>query len=456
LRVIVNGEMQLGELVLYDGDGTQMPTSALTVSENGAALFDEAETVPKKVSYRNGTYFDEVYHARTAYEHINGIAPYEISHPPLGKLIISIGVRLFGMTPFGWRFMGALLGVLMLPLLYTLLKCLFGNTLISVCGTVVFAFDFMHFVQTRIATIDSYAVFFILLMYLCFYLFLRSDKLGQPVWKSRLPLALAGLFFGIGCACKWTVLYGGIGLGVLWLMHWVGRLHTEGKTAQQAFWSNVRWCLLFFVAVPLFVYYISYTPYGTAVGLQGAKMYFSRDYLSIVLENQSYMLHYHSSLSSEHIYSSRWYEWLLDLRPMLYWVEKSEGISASIAAFVSPLLCWGGLASVGATAYLGVRRKDTRALFLVVGYLAQLLPWAFVSRTTFVYHYFACTVFLTLCLCYVLNYLREKGYCWKGFAWGISSASIGLFVVFYPILSGTAVSDSYQNFLRWLPKFWKF
>ncbi|MEG0895610.1 MAG: phospholipid carrier-dependent glycosyltransferase, partial [Oscillospiraceae bacterium] len=254
LRVIVNGEMQLGELVLYDGDGTQMPTSALTVSENGTALFDEAETVPKKVSYRNGTYFDEVYHARTAYEHINGIAPYEISHPPLGKLIISIGVRLFGMTPFGWRFMGALLGVLMLPLLYTLLKCLFGNTLISVCGTVVFAFDFMHFVQTRIATIDSYAVFFILLMYLCFYLFLRSDKLGQPAWKSRLPLALAGLFFGIGCACKWTVLYGGIGLGVLWLMHWVGRLHTEGKTAQQAFWSNVRWCLLFFVAVPLFVY----------------------------------------------------------------------------------------------------------------------------------------------------------------------------------------------------------
>ena len=59
----------------------------------------------------NSTYFDEIYHARTAYEHIHGIRPYENTHPPLGKILIGIRIRLFGMTPFGWRFIGTLLGV---------------------------------------------------------------------------------------------------------------------------------------------------------------------------------------------------------------------------------------------------------------------------------------------------------------------------------------------------------
>jgi predicted membrane-bound mannosyltransferase len=78
-------------------------------------------------------------HARTAYEHIRGIYPYEITHPPLGKLILGLGIRLFGMTPFGWRFMGTLFGVLMLPILYCFLKNLFGKTAVSVCGTLLFA-----------------------------------------------------------------------------------------------------------------------------------------------------------------------------------------------------------------------------------------------------------------------------------------------------------------------------
>ena len=62
--------------------------------------------MPEYQSYLNSTYFDEIYHARTACENIEGVYPYEISHPPLGKLIIAIGIELFGMTPFGWRFSG--------------------------------------------------------------------------------------------------------------------------------------------------------------------------------------------------------------------------------------------------------------------------------------------------------------------------------------------------------------
>ena len=196
---------------------TDTPVVAAVTSQGPGAelLTDEQDVVPLETTYKNSTYFDEIYHARTAYEHILGLEPYENTHPTLGKLIISLGIRLFGMNPFGWRFMGALFGVLMLPVLYHLLKQLFGRTRLAFAGTVLFAFDFMHFTQTRIATIDTYAVFFLLLMYDAMVVFLKGD-VGRDSWKRLLPpLLVCGVFTGLGIAAKWTAVYGALGLAGL-------------------------------------------------------------------------------------------------------------------------------------------------------------------------------------------------------------------------------------------------
>jgi dolichyl-phosphate-mannose-protein mannosyltransferase len=111
LRLVADGKVEMGELALYGADGKLIPVSALSYTPGAHQLFDEQALVAER-TYRNSTYFDEIYHARTAYENIHDIYPYEITHPPLGKIIISLGIRLFGMTPFGWRFMGTLFGVI--------------------------------------------------------------------------------------------------------------------------------------------------------------------------------------------------------------------------------------------------------------------------------------------------------------------------------------------------------
>ena len=90
--------------------------------------------------------------------------PYEYTHPPLGKDLMMIGIALFGMTPFGWRFMGTIMGILMVPVMYLLVKQLVKRTDLSFIGCFLMTFDCMHFTQTRIATIDSYAVLFIMVM----------------------------------------------------------------------------------------------------------------------------------------------------------------------------------------------------------------------------------------------------------------------------------------------------
>ena len=204
------GLLELGELALYSAVGeSRDPLGRLNVSpaplsaRNGTdltgitvsgadALFDEQDTVPAQSTWYNSAYFDEIYHARTALEHLEGVYPYEVSHPPLGKLIIGLGIRVFGMTPFGWRFMGTLFGVCMLPILYVFLKNLFGRTAVAACGTCLFAFDFMHLTQTRIATIDTYGVFFILLMYFFLYRYLTLPA-GTPFRRGPAPLSLRAL-----------------------------------------------------------------------------------------------------------------------------------------------------------------------------------------------------------------------------------------------------------------------
>ena len=435
IRITGSGGAELGELAVYDESGAMLP-----ITSDCPELCDEQALVPAEPSYLNSSYFDEIYHARTAWEHLRGIYPYEVSHPPLGKLLLSVGIALFGMTPFGWRFMGTLFGVLMLPIMYLFAKKLFGGRLVPFCCTAIFAADFMHFTQTRIATIDTYAVFFILLMYLFMWLFVSTDR-----WRY---LALSGLFFGLGAASKWTCLYAGAGLGVIWLIYWL----LKGKRADAgAFFKNVLFCLVFFVLLPGLIYYLAYWPYALAEGIRSP---FDRGYLNIVLENQKFMFTYHSGVTAEHPYASRWYYWILNIRPILYYLKYfPDGSRSSFGAWLNPALCWAGLLALFVLGYMALGRRDRKAGFLLIGYLAQLLPWVFIRRITFEYHYFPSSVFLILALGYVFSLMgrRER---WR--VLGLTGLCAGLFLLFYPALSGARVDNATASaLLQWLPT-WPF
>ncbi len=253
-----------------------------------SGMFDEQYHVPAQTYYMTEMYFDEVYHARTAFEHINHIPPYEITHPPLGKVFLSIGIQVFGMNPFGWRFMGTLFGVLLLPLMYLFAKRLFKQTLFAFIPTFLFAVDFMHFSQTRIATIDSYSLFFVMLMYYFMYRYTETNYNREPLGRTLIPLALCGISFGLGAATKWLCIYAGLGLAVLLFIQigkrWREYAYVEGVLAnaeqreamdpsKRGYFADIMhgftkrtfitllWCVLFFIVVPIIIYVMAYTPY---------------------------------------------------------------------------------------------------------------------------------------------------------------------------------------------------
>ena len=430
------------------------------IEASGSACFDEQELVPARKTHKNSTYFDEIYHARTAYEFIHGYNVYEWTHPPLGKVLISLGVRAFGMTPFGWRIAGTLFGILMIPAIYLFAKKMFGKTSVSAFCAVLFTFDFMHFAQTRIATIDVYITFFIILMYAFMLMYYRMSFYDTDFKKTLIPLGLCGISFGLGAASKWTGLYAGAGLAILFFMTLYKRYEeycyakstpdgeTDGISHSyiiDAFpkyaKSTILFCVLMFVIVPLGIYVASYIPYMSCngTGLKG------------VIDNQSGMLRYHKGVTATHSFSSEWYKWPIMYRPIWFYSGKvSDTIKEGISSFGNPLVWWAGIPAFFYVAYIAFVKKERSALFLTIGYLAQLLPWIPVTRVTFIYHYFPCVPFVVMMLGYSANKLladKKRG------VWimaGYALAAVILFAMFYPVLSGYPVSVDYvKNFLKW-------
>lgn len=468
--------LELGELALYDEQNRLITGNDLAqTDENAALLFDEQNTIPAQPSWYNSSYFDEIYHPRTALEHMRNIYPYEITHPPLGKLFMSLGIQLFGMTPFGWRFIGTLFGVGMVPLLYVFMKNLFGKTLIAVCGTALFTFDFMHLTQTRIATIDTYGVFFILAMYFFMYRYLTLPP-GTSFAKGALPLFLSGLMWGIGAASKWTVIYGAAGLAVLYFIGLYFKWRDwprEAGALPFAPWliKTLLFSVLCFVVIPGVIYTLSYIPYASAQGEVTVP-----SVIKAMVENQKYMLNYHKGVNEPHGYSSRWYQWIVDGRPILYYLDSNQaastGLKTAFGAFNNPIVSWAGLLAIltlifrplvdwirrrrgGATP--GLSALDGKALFILVGYFSQLVPWMLIFRTTFAYHYFPSMLFLTLALAYVMDGLIERApEGWRWAVFGLTGSAVAAYAAFYPVLIGLTVPAWYTtNFLRWLPS-WPF
>ncbi len=408
-------------------------------------------------------YFDEIYHARTAYEYLHGLYSYENTHPPLGKILISVGIRLFGMTPFGWRIIGTLFGIAMVPIVYLFGKRFTKSTPAAALVCTLFAFDFMHFTQTRIATIDVYVTFFVILMYVFMYKYVCLSFYDTPLRKTLVPLGASGVCMGLGIACKWTGIYAGAGLAVIFFATLYRRTREyryaqsdpDGSTLGisharilKTFIPNVKktvlFCVVFFGCIPALIYLLSYLPFkdGTNNGL-----------LARAVENQKLMFGYHSSLDATHAYSSAFYEWPVMVRPIWYFSGiVSDTVREGISAFGNPLVWWSGIPAFLYILYLTTIKKDRYAAFLTVGYLAQYLPWFFVTRITFIYHYFPSVFFVVMMIVYSLmqygKRLSPRRLVILMSLYGL--AVLALFILFYPVLSGQPVEAAFvDKWLRW-------
>ena len=431
--VLMEGEADFCEVVCLDRDGQViLPIN----SADYPLLFDEQDLFRNPATYYDGTMFDEVYHGRTAYEFLHELPIYENTHPPLGKSIISIGIALFGMNPFGFRIMCALFGIGMIPLMYLFAHKMFGRTGVSCFASVLLATAFMNTTLSRIATLDILVAFFVLGMFYFMYGYTQALQNREPFFKQMLWLFNSGLFMAFAISIKWTGFYGAAGIAILFfaalLQHMGGILKIREHMSYLV--KTAGCCVLFFILIPVVIYTLSYLPFP--------KVYTDKGLIQHMIDNATLMLNYHKDCVFEHPYSSEWYKWLIDARPLAdSRVYLENGTVSTVMTFFNPLLCLGGLFAFLHQFYLRREKKCTRAVFLIVGYLSMLLPWLIIHRTIFIYQYFVSGLFLVLMVANSLSYSRHP----KRNMAIFSVLSVILYAMYYPVLTGQPVKVSFIN-----------
>lgn len=451
-----NPLIRINEFVVLDSNtGEPIELKVVLSSTENAEhkaenILDEQSTFTGKTLNTNGMYFDEVYHARTAFEMINGWTIYENTHPPLGKLIIAVGITIFGMNPFGWRIMGALFSIATVVLAYFLGKKVFKNTALATALGIFFATEGLRYTLGRIATIDSFAGFFILLSFYFMYSFFENGIDMKKIIKSFVPFAISGIFFGFAIAVKWTGLYAGLALLILFLVVCVRTIIDfvkakksirEGEETRMdkltvkkfplAVLAGLIFGIVFFVAIPLVIYGLPFLVYAEkGSGLTGL--------IQTFVDQNLLMWGYHSKLTAPHPSGTPWWSWIFNSRSIYAYAADSfygTGVYARIHIMTTTALSVFGIWSLiyfGRYLFKYARKRRKQILtvdeialydhikrplaFALIGFFSTWLPWAFISRVAFIYHFYTSMMFLMLLIAIYLytKILLERGVAYHG------------------------------------------
>lgn len=427
LKLLFTEESSLGEIALYNNSKDLIKIKESYHNKQRIYnLTDEGKTIPKQISYYNSSYFDEIYFARTAYEYTKGIETYEWTHPPLGKLIQALPIYLTkNMSPFNYRLMGNVSGILMLVVSYSFGKLLFKKRKYAIFSSLLLALDTFHFVQTRIGTVDSHLVLFIISSIYFMYKFTEFSKTKD--------LLLSGLFFAFAISVKWTGFYAGLALAIIYFTH----LFKNRKVNLEYIAKGTS----FFVMLPI-IFYL-----GLYLIFPNNRINYTNNLKNIAIQQKD-MYNYHSNLESNHYFCSSWYTWPVVYKPVWYHNQKIDvNNRETITAVGNIVIWWTGIISVLYLLIKVIRKKDKNSLFLLVVILSLWLPYSIIGRVMFLYHYFPVVPVLTLSIVLMFKDLVEKTK--MNIILPIYLVlALTFFIIYYPVISGTAVDNNYIERLK--------
>jgi dolichyl-phosphate-mannose--protein O-mannosyl transferase len=407
-----------------------------------------------------GVVFDEVYYAVEGQELLDhgvewrtltdpagvptgGYGDYVV-HPPLGKWIIGLGIKMFGNDSFGWRFMCAVAGVLSVVLLTRIARRMFRSTVLGCAAGLLMALDGMHLVLSRIAILDIFVMFFVLAAFGCLVLdrdarrdrWLHHLERGLDPRRSgpagRLPAELsgvrwwrlaAGVMLGAGTGVKWSAIFF-VPVFMLLVYLWEAQVRrTVGARHpwRDALLGEAGWIAAMGVCV-VGAYLASWT--GWFISDDGWK----RHYLN--LEKGEYepfvlgalynlwayhvdVLRFHETLHTSHPYQSWPWQWLLLGRPVSFYKNGDPLCDAppchsEILLLGTPVLWWSFLPALAGLCWFGISRRDWRAPAILVGVVAGIGPWFYYAldrRTMYYFYALPAEPFLVLAVVYCLGAL---------------------------------------------------
>ena len=385
-----------------------------------------------RLSLPTGYIFDEVYYAKNANSLLSSAVELDaqgqaefVVHPPFGKWLIAIGIRFFGNEEFGWRFTSAIFGTLSILLFYLIVKKLFNSEFLSITAALLMAFDGLNLVMSRVALLDIFLMFFILLS--IYFLIINN------LW-------LSGSAIGLALSIKWSAAFL-IPLVILFVVVY-----------NKVTFRNLYKVVSQFTLLPISIYFASWS--GWIFSSQGWARQSESNVFALLWNYHLQILDFHQGLDDKHAYQANPWSWLVLGRPTSFYYESpsdcgAEKCAQEILAIGTPLLWWISIFAVAITFGFLVTKLERAAAIILLGFAGTYLPWFFIqSRTTFYFYSISILPFLILALIYCFNQLLNIANYKKYIISFVILVAIN-FIYFLPIYLGISIPYS-----QWLSRMW--
>jgi dolichyl-phosphate-mannose-protein mannosyltransferase len=424
--------------------------------------------------------FDEVYFRQFAADYLDGHYFFDI-HPPFVKLLFAGVATLLHLSPeqvgggdpagVVLRVIPAIAGALLVPLIYIIIRQLGLGRRIAAFGALLVLFDNALMVESRFVLMDSLLLLTGFGALSC-YLALRRQK-GNRRWLFVVVMAV---LIGLLVSTKWT----GLAVAGLIATAWLA----EGILRRMN-WQRMVGEAIVVLGVVTSIYIGSFAAHfallthsgegdafmsekfqATLVGNQGYKPSATMSFWDKFIELNSEMYTAQSTLNGvQHPYASRWYSWPLDARPVYFWQSEPQkgGTQGNIYLLGNPVVWWGSSIAVlialltwlGRPQWLGHRRQ--LVAFLLAGYGLNFVPFAFIDRPMFLYHYLFALIFAILITCVLVGRFfdwQRQHYGRRAVQqtyWTIVVVIVLSFLYFLPLSYGWPLTPADLQQRIWLP-----
>jgi dolichyl-phosphate-mannose-protein mannosyltransferase len=360
--------------------------------------------------------FDEAYYEKFAGAYFTHKFYFDV-HPPLGNLMYAGLARVLHIAPAilatpspapALRVLPAAFGALAVPLVYIILTQLGVGRRIATLGASAILLDNALLAASRFILLDTFLIGFGLAAIAC-YLASRDRTAG-----TRFSLlAASALLAGCALSIKWT---GSSALAIILTAWFVACIRS--RVGVQRFITEG----FILVAIPAIVYCTSYAIHFSLLTRAGpGNTFMSARFQSQLVGSLNYdpsvrisylakMGDVHHAIrygnggleNATHPAASPWYTWPIMKHPFGLWEDLNSppGTKTMVILLGNPVVWWGGMVAVllGAV-MIALRRWRSEGyayavVFLAGGVAINYLPFIFIHRLVYIYHYLFALVFV--------------------------------------------------------------
>ncbi len=435
--------------------------------------------------------FDEVFYGNFMTYYWQGSYFFD-QHPQFFKILVAFIGHLLGLSDYkaNWdsignqlppelilvRIVSIICGVLLPLVIYYICRRFDISKTASTVGALLVTLENSLIVQSRYILPD---VVMLLFGFSAILFYLEYTKRLMDSRKSVF-LALSTVFAGIALSIKWT----GLTFLFLIILMELYRYYYNSSSLKDYF----KYSPIFigkYLLISAFVYISLFSIHFAALPFSGKGDVFMTDNFRSTLignsENQTetnkqisfwskfvelnkVMYGTNAGMTATHPNSSEWYTWPIMKRAIFYW-QGNSGNGTEINAYIyllgNPFVYWlGALAMIFTIIYVVVKFIYKRKisddpnttkllLFIIIGYLANWLPFALIGRVMFLYHYETALIFSIIAVAYWVGALQPN--IKKIASFIIVALTLIAFIYWSPMTYGLPLDAGQLEQRIWLP-----